>query len=48
MRFNYVGITCGGFESFDDQFIVLLTVIEVNHSLETKSRFKKSLELKCL
>lgn len=36
-----VGISCG---IFDNQFTTLLTIIEAGHSLETKSRFKKSKE----
>ena len=40
-----VQITCEGFE---DQFIALLTAIEAGHVLGTKSRSKKSRELKRL
>lgn len=42
---DFVELSCEGFE---DQFIVLLTIIEVSHTQSTKSITKKQRDLKRL
>ncbi|XP_041000606.1 uncharacterized protein LOC121246496 [Juglans microcarpa x Juglans regia] len=43
-----LGLSYGEEGEYEDQFKILLTAIEASHTLETKSKFKKSRELKNL
>ncbi|KAF5449702.1 hypothetical protein F2P56_030119 [Juglans regia] len=48
MFLQTLGLSYGELREYEDQFKTLFTAIEASHALETKSKFKKSRELKNL